>query len=153
MCSTAKKLTYIVLILSLVVCCTSKKRSTFELKGNIQGLQKDTLTIRYTNHGERVRKSSPVSNGSFSFQGSLETPTKTYLNIKERRTIPVYLENSIITVSGDLDSLSKVTVKGSKVHNTYKRHQEGNPQIDVNQFHLFKEIQKAKENEDYKIYR
>jgi peroxiredoxin len=115
-----KKLVYLVVIGLILYSCSSKPH--YVIKGKIEGSDSITFYIQKRDAGKIVSIDSAVSRkGSFTMKGgAIEYPQLIQLvagNTRKRTSF--YLENSEITVTGNLDSLFKAEVKGSKTQDEY----------------------------------
>jgi peroxiredoxin len=100
--------------------CSSKPHYT--IKGKIDGSDSVTFYLQKKDAGKIVTIDSAVSKkGSFTMKGgAIEYPQLVMLIAgTTRKRTPFYLENSEITISGNIDSLYKARVKGSKTQDEY----------------------------------
>jgi len=65
--------------------------------------------------------SASLVNGEYQFKGKVKNPEVYYLSLNStRERIPFFIENSVISIEGSLDSLSKAKVTGSAVQDEYQ---------------------------------
>jgi peroxiredoxin len=116
-----KKVIYLFIVVFFLSSCSSKPHYT--LKGNIDGSDSITFYLQKREAGKTVSIDSAVSRkGLFTFKGGVvEYPQMVSLvagNTRKRTSF--YLENTEITVKGNLDSLFKANFTGSKTQDEYR---------------------------------
>ena len=93
-----------------------KTDSSFSIKGTINGLNKGLALLSYVS-GKDVRVDSAViSDGSFSFAGSLQEPEEvqvSFMNDNYNGGIVFFAENAVIHIKADTASLDKPQIEGS----------------------------------------
>jgi thiol-disulfide isomerase/thioredoxin len=106
--------------------------SSFELNGDIRGMQGDPVTVyyRYTVSGKTIEDSAKVTDGKFRITGKIAEPVIAGLQVHyadaafkaqpefNRDYLFVYLDKGRISITGK-DKFSGATVEGSAVHNEY----------------------------------
>ena len=95
------------------------KNEGFLLRGHIKGLAAGTkVFIRY--EGER-EDSVIAKEAYFQMEGKVAEPSRVYILIKQPdfKYTSLWIENSTIDLTGHIDSLREVTVKGSQVQEQY----------------------------------
>lgn len=145
MFATKRAALFLIIIALVFGACSSQTQDYVSLEGNLDGLQKEAIKITYQNEGTRTVDSLQVSDGKFSFSDTLTHPTRALLWVGDQRAIRVYMENSDITVKGNIDSLSNVKIEGSNVHKDYERHRESRPEFSENSHQIRKKLSKAEE--------
>jgi thiol-disulfide isomerase/thioredoxin len=117
--------------LLIMACGTSNEETTaptYSIKGTLANADSAWMILQKRDNGEWVKiDSSQVINNNFEIlNGSVTLPELYYINIAGTRNyLPLFIENSNITVAGDLDSLNKAQINGSAIHDRYKAYQEG----------------------------
>ncbi len=108
-----KKYFMVLVTLVLLFSCTSKPQ--FIIKGEIKNADKLQIKLVLRMEKEYVALDSTIiSEGKFELRGSVEFPDVAYLEITEKETKrSFYLENSVITFTGNADSLLTASIKGS----------------------------------------
>ena len=110
-----RKMLFAVALLASVVACTSPKHDGYIVKGNIAGITEgQAVIINNTGQGPVVSDTAEIKNGKFEFRGKVVTP-EIFILIIGSSQMPFFLDNSTITITGDIESLDKAEVKGSKV--------------------------------------
>lgn len=115
-----KKVIYL-LISAVLFSCSSKPHYT--VKGKIERSDSITFYLQKRENGKTVSIDSAVSRkGSFTMKGGvIDYPQMIQLvagNTRKRTSF--YLENSEITITGNLDSLYKAKISGSKTQDEYQ---------------------------------
>ena len=65
--------------------------------------------------------SSAITEGKFSFTGKMDLPEVRYINFNEgKEMIPLFVENSEITINGSATLMDSVVVNGSETNNEYR---------------------------------
>ncbi len=92
----------------------------FHISGKLAGAEGKKIYLN-SRKGDAITKDSLQStDGSFSFTGSVTEPSVYTVNVEGiRGGIPVFVENSDITVNGDVKEFTKAQVSGSKEHDIY----------------------------------
>jgi peroxiredoxin len=111
-----KKVFYLIVVLAFFASCSSKTPH-YVVKGMIDGSDSITFYLQKREGGKIVSFDSAVSKkGSFIMKGGkIEYPQMVQLVAgKSNKRTPFYLENNEITLTGNIDSLFKLKVTGSK---------------------------------------
>jgi peroxiredoxin len=114
-----KKTIYLIAGLILISCST---KPHYTINGKIDGSDKMTFYLQKREDGKLVSIDSAVSEkGSFTLKnGAINYPQMVLLvagNTRKRASF--YIENSVINVKGNIDSLFKATITGSKTQDEY----------------------------------
>jgi peroxiredoxin len=108
-------------ISAVLLSCSSKPHYT--VKGNIERSDSITFYLQKRENGKTVSIDSAVSRkGSFTMKGgAIAYPQLIQLVAgNSRKRTSFYLENSEITITGNLDSLYKAKISGSKTQDEYQ---------------------------------
>ena len=107
------------------VSLAQKLKNEFVLKGKLNG-QNDGLVYLYypDNENKRVKDSSVLVNGIFSFKGKINEPTMAYLQLKEEKRNElnsgnIFLEPAVMTAAIKLNDFRNARVEGSATHEQY----------------------------------
>lgn len=108
-----KKLFYLLVITAVAVSCSSEPKYT--VNGTIEGAEAGTVFLQLrTPEGFVAIDSAEMEKGAFRMQGFIEYPQMVVLTLgDQRRGVSFFLENSKITVTGNIDSLNKASITGS----------------------------------------
>jgi peroxiredoxin len=140
-----KKCIYLVLIFSIIVSCTSKTQ--YVVKGKIEGSDSITFYLQKRDAGQTVTIDSAVSkNGSFTIRGgAVKYPQLIQLVAgSTRKRTAFYLENSVITITGTLDSLFNAKITGSKTQDEYNAFLESNKALSDKYSRSYQDYQAAR---------
>ena len=100
-------------------------QAQFDLNGTVNGVNTGLMYLYYSNSkGARVKDSSIISNGKFSFKGKIDEPTMAYLALKEEtrnqnHSTDFFMEPSVMTVTLPLNKFSDAKFTGSKTQAQY----------------------------------
>jgi len=111
-----------IILLVFASCQNNKTGQQFTVKMNIKNLKRDTKVIMQKHEqGKWIKKDSIVlKNGQGEFKGHVAGPALYYFTMKKFNAyLPVWVENSNITVSGDLKNLRHPVITGSKAQNEF----------------------------------
>lgn len=139
-----KKLTYLLVITILIASCTSKPH--YVIKGKIEGSDKIAFILQKKDAGKYIATDSAVSRkGSFTIKGGeVAYPQLVQLMAgNSGKGISFYLENSEITITGSLDSLSGVKITGSKTNDEYMSFVDSNKPLSEEYSRIYLEYQAA----------
>ncbi|MFN5641487.1 MAG: redoxin domain-containing protein [Sphingobacteriales bacterium] len=93
----------------------------FTIKGNISGLPNGTEVALYMEdvNSEPIAKASS-NNGSFELKGTVADPYIYVLTYGDKsKRLPIFLDNSIIKVSGDASSFPRATIEGGETQKDF----------------------------------
>jgi peroxiredoxin len=102
-------------ISSVAVMLLSCSTSEYKINGTIEGATDQMVVLKTMQDNELVAvDSTMMTNGKFEFVGSVEVPDIYAVDFKspEDRLI-LFLENSNITISGNVDNIMSSEIKGS----------------------------------------
>ena len=112
-----KKIMIIALMAGIFWSCnnTKQEETGFNIEGTISGYQDTIIHLKKRANGEWVTvDSSTVTEGKFHLKGKVDQPEVIYLyNEKMRFTVPVFVENANITITGSMDDLGNIKIEGS----------------------------------------
>ena len=115
----------IIFIISFQANAQVKNTSAFDLKGKLAGQTNGVLYLYYNDfENKRVKDSSNIVNGTFSFKGKIDQPVMGYLQLKEENrtefnSANFFLEPSVMTANLKSNEFRKATFTGSKTQNEY----------------------------------
>jgi peroxiredoxin len=139
-----KKIIFFGFVGLILASCSS--RPHYFIKGNIEGSDSITFYLQKREAGKTVTIDSAISKkGLFTLKGgSVEYPQLIQLvadNTPMRTSF--YLENTEISLTGQLDSLYKITVTGSKTQDEYMLFVDSNKPLSDQYSELYNEYQAA----------
>jgi len=115
-----KKLIYSLLAISLMFACTTQPQ--YEIKGTLTGVNSGSAVLKKVVKGKpETIDSVSIENGSFKMKGTVESPEYCVLVFADTLDyIPLFLENSKITINAHIDSIGATVVEGSQLTGLYK---------------------------------
>jgi peroxiredoxin len=118
-----KRVTVFLIMISAVLLSQESKAQIpqFEINGKIEGAPRVLFVLQKNVDGKSVEIGRAISSdGIFRIVGGpLDYPRMVILETVDKKRLIFYLENSVITITGRLDSLSNARVSGSKTNEEY----------------------------------
>ena len=101
---------------------TEEKEAAFTINANLTDANYRMAYLSQYKDGEMVKlDSSVITEGKFSFTGKMDLPEVRYINFNEgKEMIPLFVENSEITIDGSANLLDSVSVNGSATNTEYR---------------------------------
>ncbi len=100
----------------------AQPKKGFTIKGNLSGLKESTVYFGYMNYGTQKLDTVQVKNGSFIIKGSVPEPGEAIIySAKDRFQRLFFLDNSEITLQGDIANPLQIKVTGSKNQDEYEK--------------------------------
>lgn len=124
--NTLKTLFLITTAILLLTACSSKeiRQEGYTVQGSIEGISAGEVVLAKLDlvTNERVEVDSAViKNGDFTFHGKVESPyLHTLFFNGDQDKVHFFLENSEITISGDVHALEDVEVVGSREDSLFR---------------------------------
>ncbi len=108
----------------IFVSCSSVQEYT--ITANLDGLEDGKAYLNNKVGGEwQAIDSVETTEGTFVFTGTVDMPDYYYISLEGKRgRLPIFIENSDITVTGHADTLYKAKTTGSSVQDEYKAYSE-----------------------------
>lgn len=106
--------------LAIMSACNSRPADRFDLTGTIDGADGQTIYLMYAIGDSMVTDSTVITDGSFTFSGTINMPTNSTLYTGQpvwgnKNATSIYLEPSEMTVSGlTADDYTAAIITGSK---------------------------------------
>ncbi len=92
----------------------------YHITGNLVGAEGKKVYLNSRKEDKVVKDSVQSADGSFSFAGTVDEPYMYSITVEGAKGgMPLFLENSNITVTGDVKEFAKVIVSGSREHDVY----------------------------------
>lgn len=127
-----KKITLGCLSALLIFACGTPQEDAaleqYSIGGTLSNADSAWIILQKRESGAWVKvDSAQVLDNSFQLKkGNVELEKMYYLQVAgTRKYTPIFLENSEITFTGDLDSLDNVEISGSAIHDKYEAYQKG----------------------------
>ena len=121
-----KKALILLLIIPVLGFAQTKKKTelptekSFTITGNVTGYADGTAVSFLNEQTNQPEKQTTVENGKFVVKGSLKEPGfKGLIFGDQPPLIPLFLDNSNITLAGDKNAIDQVVIKGSPSHTLY----------------------------------
>ena len=143
-----KKLGLILLIGVILASCAGKKDS-YTIVGKIIGSDSGTVYLQKFEVSDWVKiDSAKLEKGSFTFNGKIGLPEMWFITDKSKLFLPVFIENSKISVEVYADSVDKSTITGSATHDMFKLYKKQNDSINKLMEACYQEYKAAKDAND-----
>lgn len=138
-----KNFLFIGILLGIIACST---KPSFEVKIKITGAEgKVYLSQRQSGKWVRI-DSTQMVNGEGVMKGTVSIPEVYYVEVTSAKNdFPLFIENSVISVVGLADSLQKVKISGSKVHDEYVALKKKLNVVEEQRFEFYKKAKEAKD--------
>ncbi len=143
-----KKFIYLVFI-AMMSCATTD--TTFVIDGNISGLESNLLYSKIVNGTPKTIDTIKVVDGKFKFTAqNLKEHDFRFLipESNQLKFIKIFIDNSDISIQGNIDTLDKAKVTGSVNHTLFSNLMKEYEDINTETQLLILEIQMAKNDED-----
>src|SRR5690349_10334457 len=100
----------------------SLAQEKFSINGSLTGVPDQTsVSITDANNPSDTLSISKVVSGKFTLTGSLPEPGLYHLNFAgPNKKALLFLDNSNVTVKGNIDEIQKMTVEGSQSHKDFQ---------------------------------
>ena len=124
---------FFLLLLALSTTVLAQAQKSFTINGNIKGLPDNTvLELRNDDLSATPLATGISKAGNFQLKGTVEDPNIYLLTYPgNQKRLAIFMDNSIISVKGSVDSLPKAKVSGSPTHDQFvKFNNEFNPLFD-----------------------
>lgn len=112
----------------------------------ITGLKEPHVEISYSSGTEMRVDSVMVRAEKFEWKAPMPEAQKVLVRFA-RQAVPIYVESEIIHLTGTVDSLNKLKVSGSRIHDEFERYKEMLKDIDDKLLVLFNKNGKANKEE------
>jgi peroxiredoxin len=112
--------------LAFICCiftCFSFASNGYTINGTIKGLDKGNIYLMHYGKGDAPDIDSVVvNNGHFVFKGTLPSPQRYFIKagIRDNSSLGFFLENAVLTITVDKDSIQNGIVTGSASNKIYK---------------------------------
>ena len=108
----------------MFISCSSVQEYT--ITANLDGLEDGKAYLNFRVEGEwQAVDSVNATEGTFVFTGTVDIPDYYYISLEGRRgNLPIFIENSDITVTGHVDTIYKAKTIGSSVQDEYLAYSE-----------------------------
>lgn len=138
----------VILLIVLLISPSCGEREKYVITGHVEGIDSALIYLGTKEHEGQYNiqpvDSTVLKNGKFEFKGSVKTPRRKYIKIRhELGSIPLFVENSKITIKTTREKYPDAEIQGSETQAKYEKYiakeEEYNDTIQM----LDKGIQKA----------
>lgn len=113
-----KKLIPVLLV--LFAACSTPPSDGYILNGKINGKTPAKIFLQEYYDGKMLTiDSSEFINGEFHFEGTVDFPQRFFLKVGDKKPMQFFIENSEITITGNIDSLRNLNFEGSTIHDKF----------------------------------
>jgi peroxiredoxin len=107
-----KKLFYFIAFATLIAACNQTPK--FTINGSIGGLPDGTVYLKQRIGSDVVTIDSAKSvGGKFELKGAVDVPDIYAVVLGGRKQVPVFVENKVIRMNGEVENLQNVLITGS----------------------------------------
>lgn len=93
----------------------------FEIKGNLKNTKPNTLVFLMNGSDGKTIATDTIRNGKFILKGQLSDPEILQIGfVGYKEAFDFFLHNDMVTLEGDFNNLSAVSITGSPVQNDYQ---------------------------------
>jgi len=143
-----KALLFAGVVLFIAAC---GQQPAYKVSGTIEGLSGTVIMKTLDSDGEfSVIDSTEAKEGVFTFDGYVPAPQMAVLTLAGKRGPRFFLENSAITIKGQLDSLKNIQINGSISQDILKSLDDKMAESNKAMMALYPAYQKAREANDEK---
>ena len=144
-----KKIVFILLIGTILASCAGQK-DKYTINGKINGADSGMVYLQKFDVSEWVKlDSAKLEKGVFTFKGKVDMPEMWIVSYSPKQIfVPVFVENSKISVEIYADSTDKSIITGSATHDLYKLYQKQNDSLNKLVEACYKEYKAAKDAGD-----
>ena len=95
----------------------------FEISGNVTGYPDGTSVSFLNQQTQTPEKQATIEKGKFTIKGQLAEPSFIILIFADQPpAIPLFIDNSKITIKGDKNNLDNLSITGSKTEDEYQEY-------------------------------
>ena len=143
-----KKIALLLLIGAILASCAGKKNS-YTINGKLIGSDSGTVYLQKYEISDWVKiDSAKLVKGSFTFKGNIGLPEMWFITDKSKLFLPVFIENSNISIEVYVDSVDKSTIIGSATHDMFKKYKKQNDSLNKLMEACYKDYKAAKDAND-----
>jgi peroxiredoxin len=104
-----------------------KSETGFRIEGNVKGVANNSVvTLTDANKTTDTLARSEVRNGVFFLKGHVSEPNLVVLNFESiKKKAPLFIGNEAVTISGDVENLNGLQIKGSSSELDFRAFEQG----------------------------
>lgn len=120
-----KKLLFLFLLAPLQLLAQQTPKTGFSITATLKGVtENEVITINDMNNADDTLARTLVKKGVFVLKGKVEEPNLVSINFHgSQKKLMLFMGNDQISISGDVNSLQSINVKGSVYHNDFQEFQ------------------------------
>lgn len=144
-----RKFALLLLIGTILASCAGN-RDTYNISGKIIGIDSGLVYLQKFNVSDWVKiDSAKLEKGAFTFKGKTDMPEMWFLTVKDKQVfLPVFVENSNISVEVYADSIDKTNISGSATHDLYLKYQKQSDSLNKLMEAVYRDYKEAKDQND-----
>ena len=143
-----KKIAFLLLIGVIMASCAGKKDS-YTITGKIIGADSGMVYLQKYEVSDWVKiDSARLQKGSFTFKGKIGMPEMWFITDKSKLFLPIFVENSNITLEVFADSVDKSSINGSATHDMFKKYKKQSDSLNNLMEACYKDYKAAKDAND-----
>ncbi len=118
------RILFLYLLGLLFISCSSVREYT--ITASLDGLEDGKAYLNTRVDGEWLAIDSvETTEGTFVFTGTVDMPDYYYISLEGKRgSLPIFIENTDITITGYADTIYKAKISGSSVQDEYNAYSE-----------------------------
>lgn len=137
----------VLIVFPVAVFCQTTKSNNSSITADIKGLKDNEVYVYFHDADSARTDTVTVKGGKFKWTRKISEPQKIYINTKQRY-MEVFMENSPVTITGNIDSFYYSKVKGSAAHNEYEALNKSLSDITDVEYELYGELHGLKDSSD-----
>ena len=137
------------LTLGFFACTSQAPKDSYTINGEISGLKDSLIYFRTSTGDSMYLDSAKVVDGKFTFTGKTEEPKMASIFLQDRRGgFNFYVENAIIDIKGNVDSLSGVKITGAPTQGEWDKFMASMKPVNDHEDSLYAKYQMAQMQKD-----
>ena len=148
-----KQITLFLIVLSLLIACSTSKEKEIKISGTIEGLNNGKLILeKRGNDGYYAIDTAYLKDGAFEFLQKSQLPQAFYLKVDENNSPIVFLAgNSDVSIYANIDSLDKAVITGSVAQDQYENYKDAVSDFDVKMDKLYEQYKEARNSNNFLV--
>jgi peroxiredoxin len=146
-----KRILVVILIGTLLFSCDNEEKiKGFKIAGQISGIENSEIYLKNKSGRDYLDIDTAMTDvdGNFVFEGKIDNPEMCYIKLNDEKFISLFVEDSEIKVSGNIEKIEEVQVEGSLSHDQYSDYLKKSKHLKDKGKVLDEEYYKAKEEGD-----
>jgi peroxiredoxin len=142
------KMIFFALSAITLISCDHVKQDQYTLTAEIKGLAIPTVYLTVPVGDSSRLDSAKVKDGKFQFTGRVDEPSAGWLDLREKGSFRICIENADMQINGNADSLDDIKITGSALQDEYTAFNVGLKDNNARSIQLNKEYQAADSAKD-----